>query len=118
MLAGASRRHRPVFSGGAVQLFSFSFSFLLSGDDFFSGEGNIFCGVFSFWSGGGAFFGVGVLIFFFTWGGGSPLIGEKRAFMAEPSDRPAINDRLVGKKVGVNMIIKKKQKKGEKIKKT
>ena len=60
--------------------------------------------------------GVDVLIFFFTWGGGSPLIGEKRAFMAEPSDRPAINERLVGKKVVVNMIIKK-QKKGEKIKK-
>ena len=45
------------------------------------------------------------------------MIGEKRAFMAEPSDRPAINDRLVGKKVGVNIIIKK-QKNGEKIKKT
>ena len=27
-------------------------------------------------------------------GGGSPLLGEKRAFLAEPSARPAINGRL------------------------
>ena len=97
MLAGAGRRHRPVFSGGAVQLFSFSFlSPPFWGGNFpsFSGEGNFLGGVFSFWSGEGAFFGVGDEFFFFTWGGGSPLVGEKRAFMAEPSARPAINDIL------------------------
>ena len=30
--------------------------------------------------------------FFWTMWGGSPLLGGNRAFMAEPSDRPAIND--------------------------
>ena len=56
-----------------------------------SGEGSLFVGDFSFWS-----------------GGGSPLVGEKRAFMAEPSDRPAINDSLfVGKKGGCKYEIKK-----------
>ena len=62
---------------------------------FLSGEGNFWGDVFSFWSGEGAFFGVGDMFFFlFTWGGGSPLVGEKRAFMAELSARPAINDML------------------------
>ena len=28
----------------------------------------------------------------FSFSGGSPLLGENKAFMAEPSDRPAIND--------------------------
>ena len=82
--------------GGAVQLFSF-LSPPFWGDDFssFSGEGDFLGGVFSFWSGEGAFFGAGdVFFFFFTWGGGSPLLGEKRAFMAEPSARPAINNVL------------------------
>ena len=70
---------------------------------FFSGEGSFFDdGDFSFWSGRGAFFSQGDLFLFFTWGGESPLLGENNAFMAEPSDRPAINDRLGGrKKVGV-----------------
>ena len=63
-----------------------------------SGEGGLFDGDFSFLSGGGTFLEVGDLFFFFTWGGGSPLVGGKRAFMAEPSGRPAINDRLVEKK--------------------
>ena len=63
-----------------------------------SGEGGLFDGDFSFLSGRGTFLEVGDLFFFFTWGGGSPLVGEKRAFMAEPSGRPAINDRLVEKK--------------------
>ena len=41
---------------------------------------------------------------FLPGGGGSPLTGENNAFMAEPSGRPAINDRLCGtKKGGVNM---------------
>ena len=44
--------------------------------------------------GGGAFLGVGDSFFFFTWGGGSPFVGEKRAFLAEPSARPAIIDML------------------------
>ena len=35
-------------------------------------------GVFSFWSGEGAFFGVGDLFFFYHWGGGSPLVGGKK----------------------------------------
>ena len=114
MLAGADRRHRPVFSGGAVQLFSFSFlSPPFWGDDFsfsFSGEGNFWGGVFSFWSGEGAFLGVGdMFFFFFTWGGGSK--GEKRAFMAEPSARPAINDMLDKKMRCRNEEEKKKHKK-------
>ena len=51
-------------------------------------------------------------------GGGSPLLGEKRAFLAEPSARPAINGRL-DEKWGMNkMRIKKtkttKKKKWEK----
>ena len=50
-----------------------------------------FCGDFSFWSGRGAFGGEGDLFFSFWWGG-SPLFGENKAFMAEPSDRPAIDD--------------------------
>ena len=65
-----------------------------------SGEGSFFfffCGDFSLWSGGGAFFTEGDLFLFFTWGG-SPLFGENNAFMAEPSERPAINDRLGGRK--------------------
>ena len=97
MLAGASRRHQPVFSGGTVQLFSFSF------DDFsfLSGVGSFLFGDFSFfWTGEGAFFSIGDSFFFFTWGGGSPLTGENKAFMAEPSDRPAINDRLFIKRGG------------------
>ena len=93
MLAGAGRRHRPVFSGGLSNYFHF-YPPPFWGDDFssFSGEGNFLGGVFSFWSGGGAFFGLGDMFFFFTWGGGSPLVGEKRAFVAEPSARPAMND--------------------------
>ena len=81
--------------GGAVQLFSFfstTFSF-----SFLSGEGCFLGGDFSFfcvWSVGGAFLSHGDSPFFFTWGGGSPLLGEKRAFLAEPSARPAINGRL------------------------
>ena len=34
-----------------------------------------------------------VIYFYFSPGwGGSPLFGENKAFMAEPSDQPAIND--------------------------
>ena len=93
--------------GGAVQLFSFSFSFFW-GDDFlsFSGEGNFWGDVFSFWSGGGAFFVFGDF-FFFTWVGGSPLVGEKRAFMAEPSAWPVITDMLLRQRGGVNVKTKK-----------
>ena len=86
------------------------------GEPFFKGE-------LFFWSGGGVFlWGEAVLLFFFDGGvflggdfeeilssgtffvegdfafffvvGGSPLLGGNRAFMAEPSDRTAINDRL------------------------
>ena len=32
--------------------------------------------------------------------GGSPLLGGNRAFMAEPSDRPAINNGPGGRKKG------------------
>ena len=86
-----------LYLGGGVQLFSFSF-----GLSFLSGVGSFLFGDFSFfcWSGGGAFFGGGDSFFFFPWGGGSPLIGENNAFMAEPSGRPAINDRLGGRKEG------------------
>ena len=31
---------------------------------------------------------------FSTGGGGSPLLGENNAFMAEPSDRPAIKNEI------------------------
>ena len=68
---------------------------------FCQGRVVFFCGDFSFWSGGGAFFSTqGDLFFFFTWGGGSPLFGENNAFMAKLSGRPAINDRLGGRKEG------------------
>ena len=68
---------------------------------FLSGEGSFLSGDFSFWSGGGAFFEEDDLFLFFSWGGGSPLFGKNKAFMAEPSDWPAINDGLGGKKRGV-----------------
>ena len=65
------------------------------GGAFLSGEGSFplrdNCGDLSFWSGGGAFLEEGDSFFFFWWGG-SPLFGENKAFMAEPSDQPAIND--------------------------
>ena len=74
-------------------------------------------GDFSFfcvWSVGGAFLSHGDSPFFFTWGGGgSPLLGEKRAFLAEPSARPAINGRL-GEEWGMNKMRKKKQKQQQK----
>ena len=63
------------------------------GGAFLSGEGSFplrdNCGDLSFWLGGGAFLEEGDLFFFF-WGG-SPLFGENKAFMAEPSDWPGIN---------------------------
>ena len=93
--------------GGAVQLFSF-FSTIFS-FSFLSGEGCFLGGDFSFfcvWSVGGAFLSHGDSPFFFTWGGGSPLLGEKRAFLAEPSARPAINGRL-GEEWGMNKMRKK-----------
>ena len=107
MLAGASRRHRPVFSGGLSNYSLFHFHFF--GEMiFFPFLGRVIFGgdVFSFWSGGGAFFVFGDF-FFFTWGGGSPLVGEKRAFMAEPSARPAITDRLLRQRGRVNVKTKK-----------
>ena len=56
---------------------------------------------FFFWvRGRGIFSTQGDLFFFFTWWGGSPLFGENNAFMAEPSGRPAINDRLGRRKEG------------------
>ena len=90
------------------------------GEPFFKGE-------LFFWSGGGAFlWGEGVFLIFSDTGvflggdfeeilssgtffeegdfafffvvGGSPLLGGNRAFMAEPSDRPAINKRLLWEK--------------------
>ena len=73
------------------------FTLWSGGGAFLSWEGNfplwVLCGDgdFSFWSDGGAFLGEGDLIFFF-WGRGSPLLGENKAFIAEPSDRPAINN--------------------------
>ena len=39
-----------------------------------------------------------ILSSFLTMWGGSPLLGGNRAFMAEPSDRPAINNGLGGRK--------------------
>ena len=102
--------------GGAVQLFSFfsptTFSF-----SFLSGEGCFLGGDFSFfcvWSVGGAFLSHGDSPFFFTWGGGSPLLGEKRAFLAEPSARPAINGRL-GEEWGMNKMREKKNKNNKKM---
>ena len=46
--------------------------------------------------------GEGDFVFFFldNVGGGSPLLGGNRAFMAEPSDRPAINNGPGGRKKG------------------
>ena len=51
-----------------------------------------FCGemIFLFGRGEGHFWVRGIC-FSFLWVG-SPLLGENKAFMAEPSDRPAIND--------------------------
>ena len=65
-----------------------------------------------FRQGEGHFSGRVILFSFLMWGG-SPLVGGNRAFMAKPSDRPAINDGVDGreKKGGVDM------KKGEEIKK-
>ena len=69
---------------------------------FLSGEGCFFffVAIFLFGQGEGHFFHKVIYFYFFTWGGGSPLFGENNAFMAEPSDRPAINDRLGGRKKG------------------
>ena len=88
--------------GGAVQLFScFSFSFsgaFLGNGDLSVGGTFLSSGVDSFFLWRffflvrGVFLGEGDLFFYFFWGGGSPLFGENKAFMAEPSDRPAIND--------------------------
>ena len=77
MLAGASRRHRPVFSGGAVQLFSFfsfSFSFLL---------GEL---VGAFLSGEGCFFFVTIFLFFGGQGEGH-FLGEVTLFSFSPGGR-------------------------------
>ena len=72
--------------GGAVQLFScFSFSFsgaflandLSVGGTFLSGLDSFFCGDFSFWSGGGAFWGR-VIYFFLSEGEGHPYLGRIR----------------------------------------
>ena len=110
MLAGASRRHRPVFSEGLSNYF---LSHLVICH--FCQGWVVFClAIFLFLgSGGGAFFGVGdFFLFHLGGGGGSPLIGENKAFMTEPSDRPAINDRLIGergKKGGVNVGEKNKK---------
>ena len=105
MLAGVSRRRRPEFLEGLSNhflFFSFSWAFLPVVDlsvvgAFLSGKGSFLRGDSSFWSGGGAFFEKGD-IFFSPEGGRSPLFGENKAFMAEPSDRPAINDGLGGRK--------------------
>ena len=48
------------------------------------------------------------------WGGGHPCLGGNRAFMAEASDRPAINDGLGGRKKGGCRYKKMKKKGGEK----
>ena len=94
MLAGASRRHRPVFSEGLSNYFLFHLVC-----HFCQGVGSFLFGDFSFWSGERAFFEIGdFFLFHLGGGGGSPLIGENKAFMAEPSDRPAINDGLLRKK--------------------
>ncbi len=55
-------------------------------------------------SGGRTFFVEGDLAFFFV--GGSPLPGGNRAFMAVPSDRPAINN-VVGERKKLGMMWKK-----------
>ena len=54
--------------------------------------------IFLFGQGEGHFFHKVIYFYFSPGGGGSPLFGENNAFMAEPSDRPAINDRLGGRK--------------------
>ena len=61
------------------------------------------------------FFTAGDLFLFFTWGrvtivGG----GGNNAFMAEPSDRPAINDSLSGRKKRWVCKYEKKKKGGKK----
>ena len=77
---------------------------------FLSGEGCFFCGDFSFGSGGGAYFPHKVIYFSFSPGGRSPLFGENNAFMAELSGRPAINDRLGGRKKGGGVNMKRTKK--------
>ena len=99
----------PSFKGEHFLLFSFwsgGGAFLCGEGDFlsFSG-GGVFLGGDSgteFSSGGGSFLEEGDLDFFFFLDnvGGSPFLGGNRAFMAEPSDRPAINDGLGGRKKG------------------
>ena len=126
--------------GGAFQIFSlpsFSWSLFEVGETFFKGElfnlfwsgGGAFLwgeGLFLFCSGGvvflggdfeeilssggGPFFSEGDFVFFFGSVGGSPLLGGNRAFMAEPSDRPAINDGVGGRKKGGRLYEKKVKK--------
>ena len=89
----------PSFNGELFLSFWSEVGVFLSGEgDFLSFPGG---GVFSggdtgteFSSGGGSFLPEGDFDFFFLVDnmGGSPLLGGNRAFMAEPSDRPAINN--------------------------
>ena len=94
------------FEGGEIlfcdELVDLSF---WSGGAFLCGEGDfLFCsggGVFLggdcdtiLSSGGGSFFEEGDFVFFFEDVGASPLLGGKKAFMAELSDRPAINNGI------------------------
>ena len=125
MLAGVSRRRRPEFLEGLSNYFFFFFFFfscvfLLSGNFsmvafllgvfFFFFFFFFFDGDFSFWSGEGHFL-YKVIYFYFS---PSPLLGKNKAFMAEPSDRPAINDRLGGRKKAGCKYEKKKQRWKEK----
>ena len=84
---------------------------------FLSGEGCFFVAIFLFGQGEGHFFHKVIYFSFSPGGGGSPLFGENNTFMAEPSDRPAIKDRLGGRKKrgGVNMKRTKKNGKKKKL---
>ena len=79
---------------------------------FCQGRVVFFVAIFLFGQGEGHFFSHKVIYFYFSPGGGwSPLFGENNAFMAEPSGRPAINNRLGGRKEGGCKYEKNKTKK-------
>ena len=90
------------WSGGGVFLTNGNFTFCSGGGHFCRRRVNShfgFCGetVISLFGQGERHFWVRVVCFSFSGveGGGSPLLGENKAFMAEPSDWPDINGETV-----------------------
>ena len=69
---------------------------------FWSGAGVFLANAdFTLWSERRAFLSGEVnFLLWILWGRGSPLLGENKAIMAEPSDWPAINDGITKKLKG------------------